>query len=78
MIELFSKEDSSSLGVISEEQLDFLLENLEEERYRDQDYFIDRAAIDALLEKGIDPELLNLLRGALGKKESVEIFWEDV
>ena len=78
MIRIYDKVDNSSLGTISEEQLDFLIENLEEESSKDQDYFIDQSTIDMLVEKGMDSALLEFLRKSLGKRESMEIVWEDV
>ena len=78
MIEIFDRGNGSSIGNISEEQLDFLMKNLEEESNRDQDYYIDTSTIDMLVEKGMDSELQEFLRNALGKKESMEILWEDV
>ena len=78
MIEIFDRENGSSLGSISEKQLDFLIANLEEETYRDQDYYIDGKTIDLLVGKGMDKELEEFLRSALGKREAMEILWEDV
>jgi len=78
MIEIFNRENGSSLGTITEDQLDFLIRNLEEEAYRDQDYYIDQGTIDMLIEKKIDEGLLEFLRNALGGRESMEILWEDV
>jgi len=78
MIEVFDRENGSSFGNITEDQLDFLIKNLEEEAYRDQDYYIDNKTIDILIEKGMDPELQSFLRNALGKRASMEILWEDV
>ena len=78
MIEIFDRENGSSLGNITEDQLNFLMQNLEEEAYRDQDYYIDKQTIDTLTEKGMDSELKNLLINALGKREAMEILWEDV
>ena len=78
MIEIFDRGNGSSIGNINEEQLDFLITNLEEESNRDQDYYIDNNTIDMLIEKGMDSELQDFLRNALGKKESMEILWEDV
>ena len=78
MIEVFDRENGSSLGNITEDQLDFLIENLEEEAYRDQDYYIDKKTIDILVKKGMDSELQSFLRSALGKREAMEILWEGV
>lgn len=78
MIEIFDRETGSKVGRISEEQLDFLIANLEEESNRDQDYYIDGATIEGLVGKGMDGELTDLLKKALGKRADMEIIWEDV
>ncbi len=76
MIKLFDKEIGADLGFISEEQLKFLADQLEEESPDDTDYYFNSATIDLLAERGADEELLAKLRQALGSKEGVEIRWE--
>jgi hypothetical protein len=78
MIEIFDRETGSKVGRISEQQLDFLIANLEEESNRDQDYYIDGATIEGLVGKGMDGELTDLLKKTLGKRAGMEIIWEDV
>lgn len=78
MIKIFDRENGSSIGSVTEEQLDFLIANLEEESTRDQDYYIDSNTIEMLAEKGMDTELQGFLKNALGKRDSMEILWEDV
>ena len=65
------------LGEITEDQLDFLIDNLEEEWADDQDYYLNTAMIDTLQRKGADQDLLNLLRAAIGDKEEIEFVWVD-
>lgn len=77
MIKLFDRETASEVGSITEDQLDFLIANLEEEGTRDQDYYIDGKTIEMLVEKGMDSELQALLKSALGKRKDMEIIWED-
>ena len=72
MIYLYAK-----IGELSEEQLDVLVENLEEEWTDDRDYFINKAMIDMLQAKGADSALLAMLREALGNKEDLDIMWYD-
>jgi processive 1,2-diacylglycerol beta-glucosyltransferase len=67
----------SQAGEISEEQLDFLIDNLEEEWSDDRDYFLNRSMIDMLETRGADSGLLRLLREAIGDKDEVEILWVD-
>ncbi len=75
MIEIRDKETGKPLGTISEEQLQFLIDNLEEEYAEDQDYYINQITLDMFEERGIDAGLLKLLREALGTRESMEIVW---
>lgn len=75
MIEIRNKETHERLGTISEEQLQFLIDNLEEEYVGDQDYYINQATLDMFEDRGIDTGLLQLLRKALGTREDMELEW---
>jgi processive 1,2-diacylglycerol beta-glucosyltransferase len=76
MVELRDKETGRILGSISDEQLQFLNDQLEEESDTDADYYIDTATLDMFAERSIDPQLLTLLRDALGAREGMEIEWK--
>ncbi len=67
----------SQVGELSEEQLDFLVDNLEEEWPEDRDYYINRTMVDLLKQRGADPTLLRMLTLALGDREEVDILWVD-
>jgi processive 1,2-diacylglycerol beta-glucosyltransferase len=75
MIQLHDKETGKFIGTISEAQLQFLIEQLEEESPRDQDYYINRDMLDNFEQAGADPELVRLLRAALGDRQEMEIRW---
>ena len=75
MIQLRDRETGASIGDITEEQLQFLIDHLEEESEEDTDYYLDRATLDMLREKGLDASLLKLLEEALGGREELEIEW---
>jgi len=75
MIELRDKETGRSLGSITEDQLQFLVDQLEEESSTDTDYYLNATTLDMFVDNGIDPQLLALLRGALGNREDMEIEW---
>jgi hypothetical protein len=75
VIELKDKESGAVIGSITPEQLKFLVDKLEEESSDDKDYYLNTTTLDALANGGIDPELLKLLRGALGDREDMEIEW---
>jgi processive 1,2-diacylglycerol beta-glucosyltransferase len=76
MVELCDKETGRILGSISDEQLQFLIDQLEEESGADADYYIDAATLEMFAERSIDPQLLTLLRDALGDREGMEIEWK--
>lgn len=75
MIELHDAERGTPLGTISDEQLQFLVDALEEETLADKDYYISADTIDMLEEDGADRQLLTLLRSALGGRDGVDIRW---
>ena len=64
------------IGEITDKQLAFLVEQLEEEHDEDQDYYIDRETLELLSDNGADPELLAMLEKAIGDDESMDIAWE--
>ena len=76
MIRLYDTESDALLGSITEIQLEFLMNELEEESSSDRDYFITTDTVDMLEANGADPELLTVLRDALADREEVEIRWE--
>jgi processive 1,2-diacylglycerol beta-glucosyltransferase len=75
MIELHDAERGTRLGTISDEQLQFLVDALEEESLEDKDYYISGDTIDMLEEDGADRQLITLLRGALGGREGMDVRW---
>jgi hypothetical protein len=64
------------IGVISDSQLAFLVEQLEEEHDEDQDYYIDRETLELLSDNGAEPELVALLEKAIGDDDEMDIAWE--
>jgi hypothetical protein len=75
MIRLRDKQTGADIGAISEEQLRFLVDHLEEEYEEDRDYYIQRELLDMLEEAGGDPELVAMLARAMGDGEVLEIEW---
>ena len=76
MIQIFDKQTGQSVGSLTDEQFQFLADNLEEESRQDDDYYLNRAAVDILVEQGAPPELVTVLRAALGSSEETEIRWQ--
>jgi hypothetical protein len=65
------------LGTITENQLDFLTGNLEEELEEEEEYWINQATIEYLRDQGADDGLLQLLARAIGgSEEGVDIVYQ--
>jgi len=76
MPRLIRIDTGDTIGDITDKQLAFLVEQLEEEHDEDRDYFIDRDTLELMSDNGIDPELLALLEKAIGDDDSMNIAWE--
>jgi hypothetical protein len=75
VIQLHDKDTGALIGTITEEQLEFLIGELEEESGDDQDYYINEDTIDIFEEAGADKALVSLLRGALKGRTEMEVRW---
>jgi hypothetical protein len=75
MAKLINAETGALIGEISDDQLEFLVGQLEEEDDADQDYYLDLETIDLLEEAGADDALIMLLRRALGSSEAIDVRW---
>lgn len=76
MITLKDKDTDSVIGTIDEGQLQFLIDQLEEETSDDQDYYINESTLEMFEKNGIDQGLLDMLKDALGSREDMEIVWD--
>ena len=75
MIRLYNNETGDKIGQITDDQLQFLIDHLEEESLEDRDYYLQRDTLEMLENQGSDPRLLEVLRKALGDRDGVEIRW---
>jgi hypothetical protein len=75
MIKLFDAATDREIGTITDAQLAFMMEHLEEESEEDQDYYINGATIDVFESQGADAALVELLRRALGDREEMDVRW---
>ena len=75
MIDLYDSETNRLLGSVSDADLQALVDALEEESEDDRDYYINADTIDLLAGRG-SPQLIELLRAALGTSEGIEVRWE--
>jgi processive 1,2-diacylglycerol beta-glucosyltransferase len=76
MIDVYDNDTNELIGSITEADLKVLQDHLEEESLDDQDYYIDRATIDVIGDGQATEHLMNVLRKALGTKESIDIRWQ--
>ena len=78
MIQLKDKENGQQLGSISEEDLQFLIDQLEEESLEDKDYYLHRVTLEALKDQGASQALMDVLTKALGDRDEMEFEWSKV
>jgi hypothetical protein len=75
MVTLRDKDSGQLLGTIADDELQFLVDQLEEESRDDTDYYIDADTIEMLEEDGASASLIALLRTALGDREGFDVQW---
>jgi hypothetical protein len=76
MIKIFNKETNEFIGRITETDLEFLSEQLEEESIHDRDYYILRETLEQFPQLGASARLMDVLKGGLRDGPSIEIRWE--
>ena len=76
MPRLYRLDNDETIGTITDAQLKFLADQLEEDREQDNDYFIDRDTLELLSDNGADPELIALIEKAMGKDDEIDVAWE--
>jgi len=75
MIKLKNKESGEMLGSISDDELQFLIDHLEEEFDEDTDYYLNRATVEMLSAEGAPRPLMDILEHSLGDHDDVEVQW---
>ncbi len=76
MPKLFEKTSGRPLGDISQQDLDLLIAQFEEESSRDRDYFVNRDTFELLSQAGASSTLLAALESALVDSGEADIRWE--
>ena len=66
-----------TIGEIADRDVHLLRAKLEEEGDADRDYYIDRDTIEMLAANGARRELIQMLLGALGTDDGMDIEWRD-
>lgn len=77
-VQLFEKGVERPVFTVTDQQFDFLVEELEEESTTDTDYYMDEATIEMLQDDGADDELLVALRSLLAGRDGIEVAWRMV
>ena len=77
MIKLYNKATNEFIGRISEADLQFLADHLEEESIRDTDYYLRKETIDGFAAAGASPRLMEVLQGGLRADNFIEIRWDE-
>jgi hypothetical protein len=77
-IEIRDGETGTSLGEISETQLQQLVDLFEEESEDDRNYWIDADTLDMLADAGADAVFVAKLRAAIGDREGFELGWREI
>ena len=73
MIDMIDLDTGKVLGEINDEEMKFLVSQLEEESESDTDYYFDQDTLLYLQGKGLAPHLEQILTAAMQGKEGVEI-----
>jgi hypothetical protein len=76
VIKLLDANTGAQIGTLTEAQLQFLIDQLEEESDDDRDYYINSATLDMFAEAGAEQALLDLLRNGLGTRSEMDVRWE--
>ena len=74
-VELIDLTSKQVVGRITEDELTWLNTQLEKESEDDRDYYFDRPTLDMLDGKGANPQLMAVLRGALGSRDDMDLQW---
>ncbi len=73
MIALYDVASGARVGRITDKQLEALMGWMEEESTEDRDYYLTAEDCELMLEQGIDPTLVEVLRDALRGRDDMDI-----
>lgn len=75
MIDLRNKDTGEAVGSITEDQLQFMVDQLEEDADSDRNYWLNRETLDLFAANGADADLIALLGAAMGDADEIEVEW---
>ncbi len=73
MIALYDVASGAKVGRITDQQLAALMGWMEEESTEDRDYYLTAEDCELMLEQGVDPTLIEVLREALRGREDMDL-----
>jgi hypothetical protein len=73
MVRLYETGTNRLCGTLSDRQFEVLAEALEEEDLEEGESALSAETIELLEDQGVEPDLLDILRGALGDQAEVAI-----
>lgn len=77
MPKLYDKSNDRLLGDVSQEDVDLLVAQFEEESSRDRDYYVNNDTFMMLADAGASAVLLDAIKSALDANGECEIRWAD-
>jgi hypothetical protein len=75
-VHLFDLADGHEIGIVTDEQFQFMADHLEAEDADDDDYYLNESMLTGLQQQGADTDLLVLLRSALAGRGEADIRWQ--
>lgn len=74
-IRITDKATGRVIGEVSERDFEILSGHMEEESSKDQDYYVESTAIEAIEHLGASSQFVALLRNAVGSSDGIDIVW---
>jgi processive 1,2-diacylglycerol beta-glucosyltransferase len=76
-IRLYHDQTGEYLGDVTEEDIEFLIDQLEEEFEEDRAYYVNQDTVTMLRANGASQELLEALDRALGESGEADVTWSE-
>ncbi|MDE0301171.1 MAG: hypothetical protein OXN17_21290 [Candidatus Poribacteria bacterium] len=73
---LIDSEKEAEMGIITDDQVQFLIDNLAEDGVEDEEFYINEDVLEFLAENGCDEELLSLFAEGLEGRTDLAIHYE--
>jgi hypothetical protein len=75
-VHLFDLANGREIGILTDEQFEFLADHLEAEDTDDDDYYLNQATLDAFEQEGADAHVLGVLKAAMAGRSEMDIRWQ--